>query len=63
MMKFVVAILPLLLAATAFVFLTLRLRLFQKPRAEGRLLFVSGGVLVTLAAGWQIVRLAPDYPY
>ena len=42
-------------------FLVYRLRLFANGGVPGRYLFLTGGLLAFLAAGWQWIRLAPEY--
>jgi CheY-like chemotaxis protein len=57
--------LPSLLApvliVVVFAFLSLRLAFFSGRGIEGRYLFVSGGILLLLAAIWQSIKASPGY--
>ncbi len=55
------ALLAPAIALVAVVFVMIRLRFFSPEHPDGRYLFVIGGLLVVIAAGWQMVKLNSEY--
>ena len=55
-------ILIALIAGLVVIFLIYRLRLFAEEDVQGRFAFVFGGILLMLAAVWQILANLPAYP-
>ncbi len=61
MMNLTTAILLPVFAAGLFIFLIVRLRLFIDEDVSGRFAFLTGGVLLVLAAVWQGIRSTEAY--
>ncbi len=61
MSQIVSAILFTFAVGIALVLLTVKLRLFDRSTAAGRLSLFSGGLILFLSACWQVARSVPDY--